>query len=129
MAKVVSKGRKSARKNVVSGIAHIHSSFNNTMITITDMKGDTIAFSSAGLKGFSGSKKSTPYAAQMAGEDAAKKAQVHGLKNIEVYIKGLGSGREAAVRALHSSGLEVKLIRECTPVAHGGCKPPKQRRI
>jgi len=121
--------RKKEKKNIQSGIAHIQSTFNNTIITITDMNGNVIAWSSAGVKGFKGSRKSTPYAAQQAAEDVAKKAMVHGLKNLEVYIKGPGSGREAALRSLQSMGLIIKLIRDVTPIPHNGCRQPKRRRV
>ena len=121
--------RKKEKKNIQNGIAHIQSTFNNTIITITDMTGNVIAWSSAGVKGFKGSRKSTPYAAQQAAEDVAKKAMVHGLKNIEVYIKGPGSGREAALRSLQSMGLIIKLIRDVTPIPHNGCRQPKRRRV
>lgn len=121
--------KKKEKKNVQSGIAHIQSTFNNTIITITDMSGNVVSWSSAGVKGFKGSRKSTPYAAQQAAEDAAKKAMVHGLKNIEVYIKGPGSGREAALRSLQSMGLSIKLIRDVTPIPHNGCRQSKRRRV
>lgn len=121
--------RKKEKKNIQNGIAHIQSTFNNTTITITDMNGNVISWSSAGVKGFKGSRKSTPYAAQQTAEDAAKKAMVHGLKNIEVYIKGPGSGREAALRSLQSMGLNIKLIRDVTPIPHNGCRQPKRRRV
>lgn len=121
--------RKKEKKNIQNGIAHIQSTFNNTIITITDMNGNTISWSSAGVKGFKGSRKSTPYAAQQAAEDAAKKAMVHGIKNLEVYIKGPGSGREAALRSLQSMGLGIKLIRDVTPIPHNGCRQPKRRRV
>jgi len=121
--------KKKEKKNVQSGIAHIQSTFNNTIITITDMNGNVVSWSSAGVKGFKGSRKSTPYAAQQAAEDAAKKAMVHGLKNIEVYIKGPGSGREAALRSLQSMGLSIKLIRDVTPIPHNGCRQSKRRRV
>jgi len=121
--------RKKEKKNIQSGIAHIQSTFNNTIVTITDMSGNVIAWSSAGVKGFKGSRKSTPYAAQQAAEDVAKKAMVHGLKNLEVYIKGPGSGREAALRSLQSMGLIIKLIRDVTPIPHNGCRQPKRRRV
>lgn len=121
--------KKKEKKNIQSGIAHIQSTFNNTIITITDMSGNVISWSSAGVKGFKGSRKSTPYAAQQAAEDAAKKAMAHGLKNIEVYIKGPGSGREAALRSLQSMGLSIKLIRDVTPIPHNGCRQPKRRRV
>jgi small subunit ribosomal protein S11 len=121
--------KKKEKKNIQSGIAHIQSTFNNTIITITDMNGNVISWSSAGVKGFKGSRKSTPYAAQQAAEDAAKKAMVHGLKNVEVYIKGPGSGREAALRSLQSMGLSIKLIRDVTPIPHNGCRQSKRRRV
>jgi len=121
--------KKKEKKNIQSGIAHIQSTFNNTIITITDLSGNVISWSSAGVKGFKGSRKSTPYAAQQAAEDAAKKAMVHGIKQIEVYIKGPGSGREAALRSLQSMGLSIKLIRDVTPIPHNGCRQSKRRRV
>ena len=121
--------KKKERKNIPNGIAHIRSTFNNTIITITDMNGNVIAWSSAGSHGFRGSRKSTPFAAQMAAEDAAKKAQEHGVQNIEVYVKGPGAGREAALRALQAAGFNVSLIRDVTPIPHNGCRPPKRRRV
>jgi small subunit ribosomal protein S11 len=121
--------KKKEKKNVQNGIAHIQSTFNNTIITITDMNGNTLAWSSAGSQGFKGSRKSTPFAAQMAADDAAKKAQEHGVQNIEVYVKGPGSGREAALRALQAAGFNVTLIRDVTPIPHNGCRPPKRRRV
>ncbi len=121
--------KKKVKKNVQDGVAHIQSTFNNTIITITDMGGNVIAWSSAGTRGFKGSRKSTPYAAQQAAEDAAKKAMVHGLKNLEVYVKGPGAGREAALRSLQSIGLNIKLIRDVTPIPHNGCRQPKRRRV
>ena len=121
--------KKKERKNIPNGIAHIQSTFNNTIITITDMNGNTIAWSSAGSQGFKGSRKSTPFAAQLAADDAAKKAQEHGVQNIEVYVKGPGSGREAALRALQAAGFNVTLIRDVTPIPHNGCRPPKRRRV
>ena len=127
-SKVVSQ-KKQKRKNVPSGIAHINSNFNNTFITIADIQGNTLAWSSAGHMGFSGSKQSTPHAAQVAAEDAAKKAQNHGVKSLEVRMSGIGSGGESAVRALHASGITVTLIRNVTPVPHNGCRPPKRRRV
>jgi small subunit ribosomal protein S11 len=124
------KGRKKReRKNIQDGIAHIQSTFNNTIITITDLGGNTISWSSAGCQGFKGSRKSTPFAAQLAAEDAARKAQEHGMKNLEVYVKGPGSGREAALRALQVMGFNIKLIRDVTPIPHNGCRPPKRRRV
>ena len=121
--------KKREKKNIQDGIAHIQSTFNNTIVTITDMGGNVIAWSSAGSKGFKGSRKSTPYAAQQAAEDAAKKAMAHGLKNLEVYVKGPGAGREAALRSLQSMGLNIKLIRDVTPIPHNGCRQPKRRRV
>ena len=121
--------KKKEKKNIQDGIAHIQSTFNNTIVTITDMNGSVISWSSAGVKGFKGSRKSTPYAAQQTAEDAAKKAMVHGLKNIEVYVKGPGSGREAALRSLQSVGLSIRLIRDVTPIPHNGCRQPKRRRV
>ena len=121
--------KKKERKSIPNGIAHIQSTFNNTIITITDMSGNTIAWSSAGSQGFKGSRKSTPFAAQLAAADAAKKAQEHGVQNIEVYVKGPGSGREAALRALQAAGFNVTLIRDVTPIPHNGCRPPKRRRV
>ena len=121
--------KKKEKKNIQDGIAHIQTTFNNTIVTITDMNGNVIAWSSAGVKGFKGSRKSTPYAAQQTAEDAAKKAMIHGLKNIEVYVKGPGSGREAALRSLQSVGLNIRLIRDVTPIPHNGCRQPKRRRV
>ena len=121
--------KKKEKKNIQDGIAHIQSTFNNTIITITDINGNVIAWSSSGVKGFKGSRKSTPYAAQQAAEDAAKKAMLHGLKNIEVYVKGPGAGREAALRSLQSMGLNIRLIRDVTPIPHNGCRQPKRRRV
>lgn len=121
--------KKKERKNIQNGIAHIQATFNNTIITITDVDGNVIAWSSAGSRGFKGSKKSTPFAAQRAAEDAAKKAMEHGVRNIEVYVKGPGSGREAALRSLQASGFHVSLIRDVTPIPHNGCRPPKMRRV
>jgi small subunit ribosomal protein S11 len=131
MAKVKGKAsrKKKEKKNIQNGIAHIQSTFNNTIITITDVNGNTIAWSSAGSQGFKGSRKSTPFAAQLAADDAAKKAQEHGVQNIEVYVKGPGSGREAALRALQAAGFNVTLIRDVTPIPHNGCRPPKRRRV
>jgi small subunit ribosomal protein S11 len=121
--------KKRERKNIERGAAHIRSSFNNTIVTITDSVGNTLSWSSAGSLQFRGSKKSTPYAAQMAAETAAKAAMEHGLKFVEVYVKGPGSGREAAIRALQAAGLEVSLIKDVTPIPHNGCRPPKRRRV
>ena len=121
--------KRKERKNIQNGIAHIQSTFNNTIITITDVSGNVIAWSSAGSKGFKGSRKSTPFAAQIAAEDAARKAMEHGMRSIEVYVKGPGSGREAALRALQAAGFQVTLIRDVTPIPHNGCRPPKRRRV
>ncbi len=121
--------KKRDRKNVESGIAHIRSTFNNTIVTITDTTGNAISWSSAGSLGFKGSRKSTPFAAQMAAEAAAKVAQEHGMKTVEVFVKGPGAGREAAIRSIQSVGLEVSVIRDVTPIPHNGCRPPKRRRV
>lgn len=121
--------KKKERKNILNGIAHIRSTFNNTIITITDTSGNAIAWSSAGSQGFKGSRKSTPFAAQVAAEIAAKKAMEHGLQNIEVYVKGPGSGREAALRALQAAGFNITIIKDVTPIPHNGCRPPKRRRV
>ena len=130
MAKAVKKTRRRReKKNIERGAAHIKSTFNNTIVTITDVAGNAISWASAGGLGFRGSKKSTPFAAQMAAETAAKAAMEHGLKHVEVYVKGPGSGREAAIRALQVAGLEVIMIRDVTPIPHNGCRPPKRRRV
>ncbi|MBI2369921.1 MAG: 30S ribosomal protein S11 [Deltaproteobacteria bacterium] len=121
--------KKREKKNILNGIAHIQATFNNTIITITDLQGSVVSWSSAGVVGFKGSRKSTPFAAQMAAEDAAKKAMEHGMKNIEVYVKGPGSGRESALRALQAAGFSVNLIRDVTPIPHNGCRAPKRRRV
>lgn len=121
--------RRRERKNIEKGQAHIRASFNNTIVTITDVNGNAIAWASAGGLGFRGSRKSTPFAAQSAAETAAKNAMEHGLKSVEVYVKGPGSGREAAIRALQAAGLEVSLIKDVTPIPHNGCRPPKRRRV
>ena len=121
--------RRRERKNISSGVAHVNASFNNTMITITDVQGNAIAWSSAGTMGFKGSRKSTPYAAQIAAEDAAKKAQEHGMKTLEVEVRGPGSGRESALRALQAAGFNVTSIRDVTTIPHNGCRPPKKRRV
>jgi small subunit ribosomal protein S11 len=123
------KVKKKVVKNVPSGIAHILASFNNTIITITDKGGNTICWSSTGSIGFSGSKKSTPFAAQLAASDAAKKAMGHGVKDVEVYIKGPGAGRESAIRAMQAAGLRITAIKDVTPIPHNGCRPPKRRRV
>ena len=123
------KLRRRERKNISSGVAHVNASFNNTMITITDAQGNAIAWSSAGAQGFKGSRKSTPFAAQVAAEVAAKKAQDHGMKTLEVHVKGPGSGRESALRALQTAGFAVTLIRDVTPIPHNGCRARKRRRV
>lgn len=127
--KPASTAKKKIIKHVTSGIAHIQASFNNTIVTITDKKGEALVWASSGSVGFSGSKKSTPFAAQIAAETAAKKALEHGLKEIEVYVKGPGSGRESAIRALQAAGLSISLIKDVTPIPHNGCRPPKRRRV
>ena len=131
MAKTKRKARvrRRVRKNVANGQAHIHSSFNNTIVTITDLQGNVISYSSAGAHGMRGSRKGTPFAAQMASETAAKAAVNQGMQTVEVYVKGPGSGRESAIRALDTAGLEVVLIKDVTPIPHNGCRPPKRRRI
>ena len=121
--------RRKERKNITSGVCHVNASFNNTMITITDAQGNAISWWSAGMMGFKGSRKSTPYAAQMAAEDAGKKAQEHGVKTLEVEVQGPGSGRESALRALAAVGFNITSIRDVTPMAHNGCRPPKRRRV
>lgn len=128
MAKVRTT-KKKAKKNIYSGVVHIQSTFNNTIITVTDTAGNAISWSSSGAHGFKGSRKSTPFAAQVAAEDAAKKAMEHGMKNVEVYVKGPGAGRESAIRALQSAGFNITFIRDVTPVPHNGCRPPKRRRV
>ena len=120
--------RRRDRKNIERGAAHIRSSFNNTIVTLTDVQGNAISWASAGGLGFRGNKKSTPFAAQMAAEKAAKAAMEHGLRSVDVYVKGPGSGREAAIRALQAAGLEITLIKDVTPIPHNGCRPPKRRR-
>ena len=121
--------RRRERKNIEKGQAHIHSSFNNTIVTITDVQGNAISWASSGGLGFKGSRKSTPFASQMAAETAAKAAMEHGLKTVEVFVKGPGSGREAAIRALQTAGLEISMIKDVTPIPHNGCRPPKRRRV
>jgi len=125
----VKKGKKKERKVVQSGIAHVQASFNNTIVTITDMGGNTIVWASSGNQGFKGSRKSTPFAAQRAGEMAARKAMEHGMRQIDVYVNGPGSGRESAIRSLQAAGLRINLIRDVTPIPHNGCRPPKRRRV
>lgn len=128
-AAAAGKVRRRERKNIASGVAHVNASFNNTMITITDAQGNAISWSSAGMMGFKGSRKSTPYAAQMAAEDAANKAREHGMRTIEVEVRGPGSGRESALRALQSAGFQITSIRDVTPIPHNGCRPRKRRRV
>ncbi len=125
--KVIRKRRE--RKNIEKGAAHIRATFNNTIVTITDVAGNAVSWASAGELGFKGSRKSTPFAAQMAAEAAAKGAMEHGMKTVEVYVKGPGSGREAAIRALQTAGLDITLIKDVTPIPHNGCRPPKRRRV
>ena len=127
--KVIRSKKRKIKKNIERGQAHIQSSFNNTIVTITDTAGNALSWASAGELGFRGSRRSTPFAAQMAAEQAAKLAMEHGLKSVEVMVKGPGSGREAAIRALQAAGLEITLIRDVTPIPHNGCRPPKRRRV
>ena len=129
MAKEAGRVKRREKKNISAGVAHVNSTFNNTMITITDVQGNTISWSSAGAQGFKGSRKSTPYAAQVAAEDAAKKAQEHGMKTLEVEVRGPGSGRESALRALQASGFVITSIRDVTSIPHNGCRPRKKRRV
>ena len=129
VAKRATRTRRRDRKNVEKGAAHIRSTFNNTIVTITDTAGNAISWASAGGLGFRGSRKSTPFAAQTAAETAAKAAMEHGMKTVEVYVKGPGAGREAAIRALQAAGLEVTMIKDVTPIPHNGCRPPKRRRV
>lgn len=129
MAKRTTRVKRRERKNVEQGAAHIQSTFNNTIVTITDLTGNTISWATAGQLGFKGSRKSTPFAAQMAAEQAAKAAMEHGMREVEVYVKGPGSGREAAIRSLQATGLEVNVIKDVTPIPHNGCRPPKRRRV
>jgi small subunit ribosomal protein S11 len=131
MAKVARRGakKKKEKKNIPTGVAHIQSTFNNTIVTITDPTGNVVSWSSSGTQGFKGSRKSTPFAAQLAAEDAAKKAMEHGMRTIDVYVKGPGAGREAAIRALQVAGFSINLIRDVTPIPHNGCRPPKRRRV
>ncbi|MEM6489094.1 MAG: 30S ribosomal protein S11 [Pseudomonadota bacterium] len=121
--------KRKERKNITAGVAHVNSSFNNTMISITDAQGNMISWSSAGMMGFKGSRKSTPYAAQVAAEDAGRKAAEHGMRTLEVQVQGPGSGRESALRALQAAGFTITAIRDVTPIAHNGCRPPKRRRV
>ena len=127
--KKAGRTKKKVSKNVVAGVAHIKSTFNNTLVTISDLNGNVISWASAGGLGFRGSRKSTPFAAQMAAETATKAAMDHGMKTVEVYVKGPGAGREAAIRALQATGLEVNSIKDVTPIPHNGCRPPKRRRV
>jgi len=129
MAKEAVRVKKRERKNITSGVAHVNASFNNTMVTITDAQGNAVSWSSSGTMGFKGSRKSTPYAAQMAAEDAGRKAIEHGVKTLEVNVAGPGSGRESALRALQAVGFTITSIRDCTPIPHNGCRPPKRRRV
>lgn len=129
MAKDAQRVKRRERKNITSGVAHVNSTFNNTMITITDVQGNAISWSSAGAMGFKGSRKSTPFAAQMAAEEAAKKATDHGMKTLEVEVRGPGSGRESALRALQAAGFTITSIRDVTPIPHNGCRPRKRRRV
>jgi small subunit ribosomal protein S11 len=130
MVKAVKKtGKKKEKKSITEGVAHIQSTFNNTIVTITDLSGNVIAWSSAGLQGFKGSRKSTPFAAQIAAEDAVRKAKEQGMRKVQVYIKGPGAGRESALRSLQLAGLTITVIRDVTPVPHNGCRPPKRRRV
>ena len=121
--------RKKEKKNIPTGVVHIYSTFNNTIVTITDSAGNVVAWSSSGVQGFKGSRKSTPFAAQLAAEDAAKKAMEHGMNSVDVYVKGPGPGRESALRSLQAAGFNVMKIRDVTPVPHNGCRPPKRRRV
>ena len=127
--KKVVRNKKKVSKNIINGVAHIRSTFNNTIVTIADTEGNVLSWASAGGLGFRGSRKSTPFAAQMAAEEATKAAMEHGLKQVEVYVKGPGAGREAAIRALQAAGLEVNSIRDVTPIPHNGCRPPKRGRV
>jgi small subunit ribosomal protein S11 len=130
MAKPVRKtGKKKEKKNIPEGIVHIQSTFNNTIVTVADLSGNVIAWSSSGMQGFKGSRKSTPFAAQIAAEEAIKKAKEHGLRSVQVYVKGPGSGRESALRSLQTTGIRIVSIRDVTPVPHNGCRPPKRRRV
>jgi len=121
--------KKKEKKNIPTGVAHIKATFNNTLVTITDPAGNVLSWSSAGVQGFKGSRKGTPFAAQLAAQDAARKAMDHGMRNVDVFVKGPGAGREAALRALQAAGLSVNLIRDVSPIPHNGCRPPKRRRV
>jgi small subunit ribosomal protein S11 len=129
MAKPKTKAKRKEKKNIVSGVVVVNSTFNNTLITISDVQGNVVSWSSAGMMGFKGSRKSTPYAAQIAAEDAGRKAQEHGMKELDVRVKGPGSGRESALRALSQIGFGIKSIQDVTPIPHNGCRPPKRRRV
>ena len=129
MARPRRGGKKEERKNISEGVAHIQSTFNNTIVTITDVSGNVISWASSGGQGVKGSRKGTPFAAQLAAEDAVKKAKEHGVKTVQVFVKGPGSGRESALRALQAAGLTITLIRDVTPIPHNGCRPPKRRRV
>jgi|SRR4030095_3704113 small subunit ribosomal protein S11 len=129
MANPKKQTKRKVKKNIQTGVAHISSTFNNTIVTITDVSGNVISWSSAGACGFKGSRKSTPFAAQLAAEQAARKAQEHGMRNVQVYVNGPGSGRESALRALQSAGFKISVIRDVTPIPHNGCRPPKRRRV
>jgi len=129
MAKRPATRKKKERKNIPTGVAHIKATFNNTLVTITDPSGNVVSWSSAGVQGFKGSRKGTPFAAQLAASDAAKKAMEHGMRSVDVFVKGPGAGREAALRAIQSAGLSVNLIRDVSPIPHNGCRPPKRRRV
>jgi len=129
MAKKKVRTKRKEKKNISTGVVHIQSTFNNTIVTVTDVAGNVVSWSSSGMHGFKGSRKSTPFAAQLAAEDAAKKAMEHGMKTVEVFVKGPGSGRESALRALHTTGFTVTSIKDVTPVPHNGCRPPKRRRV
>ncbi len=125
----IKKGKKKERRSVPTGIAHVQATFNNTIVTITDLSGNTLVWASAGNQGFKGSRKSTPFAAQRAGETAARKAMEHGMRQVDVYVNGPGAGRESAIRSLQGAGLRINLIRDVTPIPHNGCRPPKRRRV
>lgn len=129
MAKTARVAKKKVKKNITSGVAHVNSTYNNTLITISDAQGNVVSWSSAGAQGFKGSRKSTPYAAQIAAEDAGRKAQEHGMKELDVWVKGPGSGRESALRALNLIGFSIRSIKDITPIPHNGCRPPKRRRV
>jgi len=129
MAKKKVRSKRKEKKSISNGVVHIQSTFNNTIVTIADAAGNVVAWSSAGVQGFKGSRKSTPFAAQLAAEDAAKKAMEHGMRTVEVYVKGPGSGRESALRSLQAAGFNVTLIKDVTPIPHNGCRPPKRRRV